>query len=116
MFRDDVVLPASGSSPSMPIQSDDKWILVTLKDISEDVDLKKMWKDYYDGLLAFYLRRNMKFDSDALPAFSGILNVLSKTLGPFHFGLPKKYFSHPLLWTDPHHGIFKRRANFPSWS
>lgn len=26
MFRDDAVLPASGSLPSMPIQSDDKWI------------------------------------------------------------------------------------------
>ncbi|KAM3070633.1 hypothetical protein ACMFMF_008085 [Clarireedia jacksonii] len=32
---------------------------------------KQVWKDYYDNLLAFYLRRNMKFDSDALPAFSG---------------------------------------------
>ena len=116
MFRDDAVLPTSGFHPSMPIHSDDKWILVTLKNISEDMDPKKVWKDYYDGLLAFYLRRNMKFDSDALPAFSGILNVLSKTLGPFHSGLPKKYFSRSLLWTDPHHGIFKRRANFPSWS
>ncbi|KAF2241541.1 hypothetical protein BU26DRAFT_385923, partial [Trematosphaeria pertusa] len=74
------------------------------------------WKDYYDGLLAFYLRRNMKFDSDALPAFSGVLKVLSKTLGPFHFGLPKKYFGRSLLWTDPHYGVFKRRAHFPSWS
>jgi hypothetical protein len=116
MFRDDAVLPASGSLPSMPIQSDDEWILFTLNDISEDMDPKKVWKDYYDDLLAFYLRRNMKFDSDALPAFSGILKVLSKTLGPFHFGLPKKYFSRSLLWTDPHHGVFKRRANFPSWS
>ena len=116
IFRDDVVLPALGPLPSMPIQSDDEWILFTLNDISEDMDPKKVWKDYYDGLLAFYLRRNMKFDSDALPAFSGILKVLSKTLGPFHFGLPKKFFGRSLLWTDPHHGVFKRRANFPSWS
>ncbi|EXJ72525.1 uncharacterized protein A1O5_03671 [Cladophialophora psammophila CBS 110553] len=116
MFRDDTVAPALGPLPSMPIQSDDEWILFTLNDISEDMDPKKAWKDYYDGLLAFYLRRNMTFDSDALPAFSGILKVLSKTLGPFCFGLPKKYFGRSLLWTDPHHGIFKRRADFPSWS
>lgn len=116
MFRDDAVLPALGPLPSMPIQSDDEWISFTLNDITEDIDPKKVWKDYYDGLLAFYLRRNMTFDSDALRAFSGILKVLSKTLGSFHFGLPQKYFGRSLLWTDPHHGVFKRRADFPSWS
>jgi len=80
------------------------------------MDPKQVWKDYYDHLLAFYLRRNMKFDSDALPAFSGILKVLSKMLGQFHHGLPKKFFARSLLWTDPHRGVFTRRADFPSWS
>lgn len=80
------------------------------------MDPKTVWKEYYDGLLVFYLHRNMKFDSDALPAFSGVLKALSKTLGPFHFGLPKRYFSLSLLWNDPHRSVFKRRADFPSWS
>jgi hypothetical protein len=69
----------------------------TLNNIPEDMDPKKVWKEYYDSLLAFYLGRNMKLDSDALPAFSDVLKVLSKTLGPFHFGLPKKFFSFSLL-------------------
>jgi hypothetical protein len=116
MFRDDTVPSVSGSLPPVPVESDDEWISFSLSDISADMDSKQAWKDYYDGLLAFYLRRNMKFDSDALPAFSGILKVLSRTLGPFHHGLPKQFFSRSLLWTDPHHGVFTRRAEFPSWS
>ncbi|KXX79348.1 Heterokaryon incompatibility protein 6, OR allele [Madurella mycetomatis] len=97
-------------------QSSDDWISVTVNDIPEDMDPKKVWKQYYDGLLAFYIRRNMKFDTDSLLAFSGILKVLSKRLGPFHHGLPKKYFGRSLLWNDAHHGIFERRKCFPSWS
>ncbi|KAF2108596.1 heterokaryon incompatibility protein-domain-containing protein [Lophiotrema nucula] len=90
MFLDDAVLPTLGPLPPMPIQSDGEWISFTLNDSSEDKDPKKVWKDYY--------------------------KVLSRTLGPFHFGLPREYFGRSLLWTDPHHGIFKRRVDFQSSS
>ena len=116
MFRDGELLSATGEPIPVPAQSSDDWISVTASDIPEDMDPKEVWKQYYDGLLAFYLRRDMKFDTDSLPAFSGVLKVLSKRLGPFHHGLPKKYFGRSLLWNDAHHGIFERRKSFPSWS
>lgn len=116
IFRDGEVLSATEEPTPVPAQSSDDWISVTTNDIPEDMDPKEVWKQYYDGLLAFYLRRNMKFDTDSLPAFSGVLKVLSKRLGPFHHGLPKKYFGRSLLWNDAHHGIFERRKCFPSWS
>jgi len=116
MFRDDSVVPASGIMPATPVQSDDQWISLSLDDIPEDMDPKKIWKDYYDSLLSIYLRREMTFDSDALPAFSGVLKVLSKALGSFHHGLPKNHFGRSLLWGASHRGIFQRRADFPSWS
>jgi hypothetical protein len=115
IFRDGEVLSDTGEPFPVPAQSGDDWISVTAQ-APEDMDPKEIWKQYYDGLLAFYLRRNMKFDTDSLPAFSGVLKVLSKRLGPFHHGLPKKYFARSLLWNDAHHGIFDRRACFPSWS
>jgi len=114
MFRDDAVPSVTGSLPSVPAQSDNKWISFSLNDTIGAMDSKQVWKDYYDSLLAFYLRRNMKFDTDALPAFSGILKVLSRMLGPFHHGLPKQFFSRSLLRTDPHHAVFTRRADFLS--
>ena len=61
MFRDDAVLLASGPLLSIPIQSDDKWISFALNDIPEDMDPRKVWKECYDGLLTFYLRRNIKY-------------------------------------------------------
>ncbi|PQE16155.1 hypothetical protein CJF31_00009146 [Rutstroemia sp. NJR-2017a BVV2] len=116
IFRDGEVLSATEEPTPVPAQSSDDWISVTANDIPEDMDPKEVWKQYYDGLLTFYLRRNMKFDTDSLAAFSGVLKVLSKRLGPFHHGLPKKYFGRSLLWNDAHHGIFEKRKCFPSWS
>jgi hypothetical protein len=116
IFRDGELLSATNEPSPVPAQPSDDWISVTANDIPEDTDPKEVWKQYYDGLLAFYLRRNMKFDTDSLPAFSGVLKVLSRTLGPFHHGLPKRYFGRSLLWNDAHHGIFERRKCFPSWS
>jgi hypothetical protein len=116
IFRDGELLSPTKEPLPVPAQSSDDWISVTANDIPEDMDPKEVWKQYYDGLLAFYLRRNMKFDTDSLPAFSGVLKVLSKRLGPFHHGLPKRYFGRSLLWNDAHHGIFERRKSFPSWS
>jgi hypothetical protein len=116
IFRDGELLSASGEPIPLPTQASDEWISATANDIPEDMDPKEIWKKYYDELLAFYLRRNMKFDTDSLPAFSGVLNVLSKRLGPFHHGLPTSFFGRSLLWNDANNGIFKRRECFPSWS
>ena len=117
IFRDGEVLSATEEPIPVPVQPSDDWISVTANDIPEDMDPKEIWKQYYDGLLAFYLRRNMKFDTDSLPAFSGVLTVVSKKLGsPFHHGLPKKFFGRSLLWSDAHYGIFEKRKCFPSWS
>ncbi len=116
LFRDGEMLSASGEPIPVPTEASDSWISVRAENIPENMDPKEIWKEYYDGLLAFYLRRNMKFDMDSLLAFSGVLEVISKRLGPFHHGLPKKYFGRSLLWTDAHHGIFERRKGFPSWS
>lgn len=117
IFRDGEVLSATEEPSPVPADSSDDWISVTANDIPEDMDPKEIWKQYYDGLLAFYLRRNMKFATDSLPAFSGVLIVVSKKLNtPFHHGLPKKFFGRSLLWSDAHHGIFEKRKCFPSWS
>jgi hypothetical protein len=116
IFRDGELLSATGEPIPLPTQSSDEWILASANDIPEEMDPKEIWKQYYDGLLAFYLRRNMKFGTDSLPAFSGVLKVLSKRLGPFHHGLPTQYFGRSLLWNDAHNGIFERRECFPSWS
>jgi hypothetical protein len=116
IFRDGELLSATKEPSPVPAQSSDDWISVTANDIPEGMDPKEVWEQYYHGLLAFYFRRNMKFDTDSLPAFSGVLKVLSRRLGPFHHGLPKRYFGRSLLWNDAHHGIFERRKCFPSWS
>jgi hypothetical protein len=68
-------------------------------------------------LLDSYLKRVLTYESDILNAFSGIINAEARTLGPFHWGLPKKLFARALVsGIDDRGRSFTRRSDFPSWS
>jgi len=82
-----MVISATGGLPSVQMGMCGRWIDFTLNDFDKK-EPKSVWKEYYDKLLAFYLRRQMKYDRDAPPAFTGILKVLSTSLGLFRYGLP----------------------------
>ncbi|KAF2791408.1 HET-domain-containing protein [Melanomma pulvis-pyrius CBS 109.77] len=76
------------------------------------------WPDLhqYANLVQRYNSRLLSFDSDALYAFSAVLQVLSRSFPcGFLHGLPEFFFDFALLWAP----VFpqKRRAHrFPSWS
>ncbi|KAE8449748.1 hypothetical protein EG329_007523 [Mollisiaceae sp. DMI_Dod_QoI] len=76
-------------------------------------------KDYmmiYGTLLSLYSFRNMKTESDALNAFSGILQHLKTLAHPngFFWGLPVDELNWSLLWCS--YGKLQRREGFPAWS
>lgn len=108
LFREDV--------PTLPARGDDRWMWSGFNDLSPDLDASKVFEDQYRSKVASYLRRRMRYDSDAIVAFSGILKVLSQWIGPSHFGLPKAFFGKSLLWNSPTRATLKRRTGFPSWS
>lgn len=116
IYRDDAVIPTTGPIPSTPMENDDMWIISVLESASEASNSRAAWERGYKTSLAIYLRRHMTFDSDALPAFSGVIKVLSRSLGEFHFGLPKAHFSRSLLWDSGQRSGLKRRPEYPSWS
>lgn len=71
-----------------------------------------------------YCGRQLGFDSDAEPAFSGMLGVMSRFFhGGFHFAIPQMFFDIGLLWR-PFMRMRRRQANGdgyaqnipPSWS
>ena len=69
----------------------------------------------YAALVEMYTARNLTFESDALEAFSGILQSLEGPMGTgFYYGLPATYFDWALLW-EPKQAP-RRREGFPSWS
>jgi hypothetical protein len=75
------------------------------------------WPDLvqYFSLVRGYNSRTLSFESDALRAFSAIMNAFSSSLpNSFLFGVPEFLFDIGLLWTrsEP----LKRRKGFPSWS
>jgi len=71
----------------------------------------------YASLVHNYSLRNLTQQSDALNAFSGILNMLRPDLGEsFVWGLPESNFDAALLWRRYHHDPECKREGFPSWS
>ncbi|KAF2469324.1 HET-domain-containing protein [Lindgomyces ingoldianus] len=76
------------------------------------------WPDLhqYANLVQRYNYRLLSFHSDALNAFSAVLQVLSRSFpGGFLYGLPEFFFDFALLWIP----IFpqkQRKHQFPSWS
>ncbi|KAH4127997.1 hypothetical protein HBH47_043270 [Parastagonospora nodorum] len=83
-------------------------------------DIIAEYQDSYVPLVKAYMERNLSYDSDGLNAFSGIISAASRTLGPFHWGLPLKTIARALLLdlhghdrpSDPPN----RKLCFPSWS
>lgn len=50
-------------------------------------------------LISDYNSRQLSYEEDALPAFSGVLSVLSRTFtGGFLYGLPEMFFDGALCW------------------
>lgn len=72
--------------------------------------------DQYMSFLRSYVRRDLKYQSDALLAFSGVLNALLSKLGKHLWGLPTLDFDHSMLSACAGHFPKGRRDGFPSWS
>ncbi|KAK4177797.1 heterokaryon incompatibility protein-domain-containing protein [Triangularia setosa] len=78
---------------------------------------------HFESLVRQYCRRKMTYQADGLRAFSGVLNVLSRTYdGGFMYGMPKMFFDVAMLW-EPLAGAKPRvvapgtnQLMFPSWS
>ncbi|KAH0534113.1 hypothetical protein FGG08_007287 [Glutinoglossum americanum] len=70
----------------------------------------------YEASLRSYIKRDLKYQSDALKAFAGILKILSPRLGEHFWGLPTRNFDTAMLWTFDSHFPTLRRREFPSWS
>ena len=74
------------------------------------------FQDQYSSLVYLYSPRALSFDSDALHAFQGILNMLSDLTGiQFLWGLPTLLFEQNLLWSAVP-GNKRSHQGFPSWS
>jgi Heterokaryon incompatibility protein (HET) len=84
------------------------------------------WPDLhqYSKLVGSYNNRLLTYQSDALQAFSAIINALSRSFqGGFFYGVPELYFDFGLLWRP--NTPCQRRTDadestvypaFPSWS
>jgi len=77
-------------------------------------------KDYlmiYGTLVGLYSWRSMKYSSDTLNAFSGILAHLTEIAHPdsFFWGLPIAELNWSLIWCSQHSELI-HRSGFPSWS
>ncbi|KLU91734.1 hypothetical protein MAPG_10683 [Magnaporthiopsis poae ATCC 64411] len=77
----------------------------------------------YEDLVREYSRRKLTHETDGLRAFSGILDVLSRTYpGGFLYGLPLIFFDMAMLWEPESRGRPRIAAPgssallFPSWS
>ena len=79
------------------------------------------WSDAFSGygrLVREYTKRHLSYSSDALNAFSGILELFKDRFGgDMISGLPSKFFDAAILWvpTDDQHQL-TRNFHFPSWS
>ena len=81
--------------------------------------------DYFSPTAAFraavrtYSTRQLRYASDTLYAFDGILQYFSQILGSeMSCGLPRAMFALSLCWklSPPSKSPIGRRAGFPSWS
>ena len=71
----------------------------------------------YSTRLVLYMYRSMTHPTDAIDAFSGILQDLERGHGiKFHKGLPVRYFQWGLLWTAQRDLKRRKPEIFPSWS
>jgi hypothetical protein len=79
-------------------------------------DLGSKWEYLtYARLLDEYTKRKLTFPSDAVSAFNGLLNLLSRRFGPqFLTGHPLCNFITSLCWFGSSN--MTARSNFPSWS
>jgi hypothetical protein len=71
---------------------------------------------YYESLLKLYMMRDLTQHSDAINAFTAVLNVVSPKLGGHHWGLPMRRFDWALSWKVDRHFPGLREDKFPSWS
>ncbi|KAF7188469.1 hypothetical protein HII31_10131 [Pseudocercospora fuligena] len=56
------------------------------------------WLMYQEAVRS-YTHRHMRFESDRIPAFSGLAGILADQFNsPFLYGLPEKYLDLALLW------------------
>ena len=75
------------------------------------------WPDYnqYCTLSSAFSEREIRFQNDALKAFTAIINSFAPTFpGGFMHALPEFVFDFALAWK--HEGEASRRPMFPSWS
>ena len=83
------------------------------------IDLRETEWDYkhYDAFISTYTSRDLTYQTDALNACRGILNMISNNTGQaFIFGLPVQDFHRALLWKPHHENTIMRRSLFLSWS
>lgn len=73
-------------------------------------------EDIYQSLLKLYMMRDLTHHSDAINAFTAVLNVLAPKIGSQHWGLPTLRFCWAMLWRLDRHFPGHRREDFPSWS
>lgn len=76
------------------------------------------WPDLhqYSKLVGSYNNRLLTYQSDALQAFSAIINMLSRSFqGGFYHCIPELFFDFGLLWR-PNTPLRRRSDTFPSWS
>lgn len=100
-------------------RDNDKWDrrYPPLKPIRQWI-VKKNGLNVYFNYVSQYTTRNLSYQTDILNAFAGVSHILSVQFGTrFFFGLPEKYFTQALLWSNP--GYEVRRSGvpeIPSWS
>ncbi|KAL8916361.1 MAG: hypothetical protein Q9208_008551 [Pyrenodesmia sp. 3 TL-2023] len=82
----------------------------------EQPDFYSNFHEQYTTLVDLYTQRDITFSSDALNAFQGILDTMSRRTGiQFRWGLPCSLFEQHLLW-DVAAGRKRYHDAFPSWS
>jgi hypothetical protein len=73
--------------------------------------------DQYSRIVSNYSSRKLTHESDTVPAFMGIMNVLEHSfIGGFLYGLPGLFFDVALLWRPIVRIRRKQAKSLPSWS
>jgi hypothetical protein len=92
------------------------WVFYSGMDMRSEHWLKEQTPfDKFAQYVYEYTLRKLTYQSDALPAFLGVLNTLERMLVcKFLHGLPDVEFDASLLWSPL--GYHSRRAGYPSWS
>ncbi|KAK3998067.1 heterokaryon incompatibility protein 6, OR allele [Cladorrhinum sp. PSN332] len=84
----------------------------------DDTLNQSLWKTYTSAVEQ-YTQRKMTWQTDALNAFSGVADLISRGINTkFWYGLPEFSFDQALLW-HPRRALLSRRSqipSIPSWS